>query len=150
MNQTNGKYDDIINLPHHQSARRPHMSLYHRAAQFAPFAALVGYDEMVRDAADTLTLDKRVILDENEKRTLDKRIRALMKASDQRPKVKVCYFDDSANGLGGAYVSYIGIIKKIESYPTRLVMMDGKEIFAEDILNIEEDIARESGDKSLK
>ena len=65
-------------------------------------------------------------------------------------KGKVCYFDDSANELGGEYISYIGIIKKIESYPTRLVMMDGKEIFAEDILNIEEDIAQESGDKSLK
>ena len=41
------KYDDIINLPHHQSAECPHMSLHDRAAQFAPFAALSGYEEAI-------------------------------------------------------------------------------------------------------
>lgn len=45
-----GKYDDIINLPHHQSEKRPHMSLYDRAAQFAPFAALTGYDKKIEEA----------------------------------------------------------------------------------------------------
>ena len=44
-------YADIIDLPHHQSAKRKHMSLHDRAAQFAPFAALVGYDEMVDEEA---------------------------------------------------------------------------------------------------
>ena len=42
-------YADIIDLLHHQSADRKHMSLHDRAAQFAPFAALVGYDEMVEE-----------------------------------------------------------------------------------------------------
>ena len=42
-----GKYDDIINLPHHVSTKHPHMSLHQRAAQFAPFAALVGHGEAV-------------------------------------------------------------------------------------------------------
>ena len=42
-----GEYDDIINLPHHQSAERPHMSLHDRSAQFAPFAALSGYEEAI-------------------------------------------------------------------------------------------------------
>lgn len=41
------KYDDIINLPHHRSTGRPHMSLRDRAAQFAPFAALTGYEEAI-------------------------------------------------------------------------------------------------------
>ncbi len=45
------KYDDIINLPHHQSKTRPHMSLYDRAAQFSPFSALTGYDDILKDAA---------------------------------------------------------------------------------------------------
>ncbi|MEE1262261.1 hypothetical protein [Ruminococcus sp.] len=39
-------YADIINLPHFQSQKRPHMSLYDRAAQFAPFAALTGFDDI--------------------------------------------------------------------------------------------------------
>ena len=46
-----GKYDDIINLPHHVSKKHPQMSLHDRAAQFAPFAALTGYDEEVREVS---------------------------------------------------------------------------------------------------
>ncbi|SDB40394.1 hypothetical protein SAMN02910298_01981 [Pseudobutyrivibrio sp. YE44] len=44
-------YGDIIDLPHHQSTKHPHMSLYDRAAQFAPFAALTGYEEMISEEA---------------------------------------------------------------------------------------------------
>lgn len=44
-------YADIIDLPHHQSSTHPHMSLYDRAAQFAPFAALTGYDDMITEEA---------------------------------------------------------------------------------------------------
>jgi len=45
------KYDDIINLPHHVSLTRPHMSILDRAAQFSPFAALSGYDAAVKETA---------------------------------------------------------------------------------------------------
>ena len=45
-----GNYDDIINLPHHVSKRHPQMSMWNRAAQFAPFAALTGYEESIKDA----------------------------------------------------------------------------------------------------
>lgn len=45
------KYDDIINLPHPTSKRHPRMSLYARAAQFSPFAALTGYEEAIRETA---------------------------------------------------------------------------------------------------
>jgi hypothetical protein len=44
-------YDDIINLPHHVSKRHPQMSMWNRAAQFAPFAALTGYDDAIKDTA---------------------------------------------------------------------------------------------------
>ena len=43
------KYDDIINMPHHVSKKHPQMSLYNRSAQFAPFAALTGYEDMVKE-----------------------------------------------------------------------------------------------------
>ena len=46
-----GNYDDIINLPHHVSKRHPQMSMWNRAAQFAPFAALTGYDDAIKDTA---------------------------------------------------------------------------------------------------
>jgi hypothetical protein len=45
-----GNYDDIIDHPHYQSKKRPQMTMINRAAQFAPFAALTGYDDAIRDA----------------------------------------------------------------------------------------------------
>ena len=57
-------YADIIDLPHHQSPTRPHMSLYDRAAQFAPFAALTGYDDMV--AEEARIVDNKIELSETE------------------------------------------------------------------------------------
>mgnify|MGYP007069972996 CR=1 FL=1 len=45
------KYDDIINLPHHVSKKHPQMSLEARSAQFAPFAALTGYEELINETA---------------------------------------------------------------------------------------------------
>ena len=46
-----GNYDDIINLPHHISKTHPRLSIEQRAAQFAPFAALTGYDEQIKETA---------------------------------------------------------------------------------------------------
>ena len=130
------RYSDIIDLPHHQSIRRPHMSVYNRAAQFAPFAALVGYDQIVQDTADILLLDRRVILSEDQKENLDEKLRMLKEQMPTKPEVQVLYFDKSANDLGGGYIIYTGVLRRIEEYPTRLIMMDRKEIDIRDILDI--------------
>ena len=45
----NGAYDDIINLPHYEPKNHKRMSMYARAAQFAPFTALTGYDDSVKE-----------------------------------------------------------------------------------------------------
>ena len=47
------RYDDIIDLPHHQSQTHAHMSMHNRAAQFMPFAALTGYDDIIRQTAQS-------------------------------------------------------------------------------------------------
>ena len=130
------RYSDIIDLPHHQSGRRPHMSVYNRAAQFAPFAALVGYEQMVQDTADILLLDKRVILSEDRKAILDEKLKVLKEQITDKPRVSVLYFDQTANELGGGYVSYTGVLRRIEEYPARLIMMDRKEINICDIIDI--------------
>ena len=52
------RYDDIINLPHHVSPTRQRMSMHDRAAQFAPFAALTGYEAAVGETA-RLTAERR-------------------------------------------------------------------------------------------
>lgn len=140
MGKKTGRYSDIINLPHHQSARRPHMSAYNRAAQFAPFAALVGYDQMVQDAADTLLLDQRVILSEDQKGILDEKLKILQENLAEMPEIHVIYFDGNSNELGGGYVSYFGIVRRVEHYPAKLIMMDRKEILVSDILDMGGDI----------
>ena len=58
----NDNYEDIINLKHHISKKHPPMDIQHRAAQFAPFAALTGYDDNIKEA--TRIIDKRIELDE--------------------------------------------------------------------------------------
>ena len=134
------RYSDIIDLPHHQSVRRPHMPNYNRAAQFAPFAALVGYEQMVQDTADILLLDKRVILSEDQKMILDEKLKVLKEQITDKPEVRVLYFDKAANALGSGYVSYTGVLRRIEEHPARLIMMDRKEIYIGDILEITADL----------
>ena len=70
--QVTHQYDDIINLPYHQSKTRPHMSLSDRAAQFSPFAALTGYDDEVKEAARVT--DKKIDLSEEMRRELDEKL----------------------------------------------------------------------------
>lgn len=140
MGKKTGRYSDIIDFPHHQSVRRPHMSVYNRAAQFAPFAALVGYDQMVQDAADTRLLDQRVILSEDQKGILDEKLKILQEHLAEVPEVHITYFDENSNELGGGYVSYFGTVRRIEHYPAKLIMMDRKEILVSDILDIDGDI----------
>ena len=131
------RYSDIIDLPHHQSIYRPHMTVYNRAAQFAPFSALVGYDEMVQDTADILLLDKRVILSEDAKSLLDVQLQGIREKIDLNPEIKIIYFDEDANRFGGGYALHSGKVKKIEEYPATLVFLDGKKVSAEDIVQIE-------------
>ena len=137
MSKNSGRYSDTIDLPHHQSIYRPHMTVYNRAAQFAPFAALVGYDEMVQDTADILLLDKRIILSEDAKCLLDVQLQGIREKIDLNPEIKIVYFDEKVNKLGGGYALHSGKVKKIEEYPAMLVFLDGKKVLIEDIIQIE-------------
>ena len=51
-------YEDIIYLPHHVSRRHPQMSMYNRAAQFAPFSALNGHDDAIRETEHLMGIDE--------------------------------------------------------------------------------------------
>ena len=86
-------YADIYNLPHFQSKTRPHMSLYDRAAQFAPFAALTGYDEMVTEEA-RLT-DKPIELSESEHEVLNRKIELveMLLQGGGHPTLSFTYFE---------------------------------------------------------
>ena len=133
MGKGYSKYEDIIDLPHHQSKKRPQMSLYNRAAQFSSFQALRGYGDMVQDTADILLLDQRAILDEDRKSILDRQMQILMDSIKDHPEIKVVYFTDTVNNLG-VYSTYIGKVKKVEEYPAMIIFEDGKKIKMEDII----------------
>ena len=110
------------------------MSMYQRAAQFAPFAALVGYDEMVQEMADLLLLDRKMILSEDEKMVLEKKLQIVIENIKVQPEIKVIFFDEQANKLGGSYTLYSGRVKKIEEYPPGIVFVDCQKIKIEDIV----------------
>lgn len=130
-----GKYDDIINLPHHVSATRPHMAAIDRAAQFAPFAALTGYEGAVKETA-RLT-DERIELDEYAQGALSDRLQIIADRMKEHPKIAITYFRPDAKKKGGAYITAAGTVKKIDEYERVVVMTDATVIPIDEIISIE-------------
>lgn len=140
MPKTPTPYDDIIHLPHHVSQERPHMPLRDRAAQFSPFAALVGYEDIIDETA-RLTTQKRE-LDESEKAALDRRIGVLLAHLREKPAVTVEHFVPDTLKSGGAYEFKTGSVARISSGKRNLTLDDGTVIRFEDIVGIEGELFR--------
>ena len=133
-------YEDILLLPHHVSADRPHMSLHDRAAQFSPFAALVGYEDVIDETA-RLTTPKRE-LDEAEKAELDRRVGILAAHLGDKPAVTVEYFVPDELKSGGAYVFKTGALVRISPVKKTLTLADGTLIRFDDVAGIESELFR--------
>ena len=131
----NGKYDEIMGLPHHVSKTRPQMPMSDRAAQFAPFAALTGYGAAIKETG-RLT-DERIELDVEALSALDMKYQLLMEALDEAPEVTITYFQPDERKAGGKYVSAVGAVKKIDDFERRITMRDGTRIPTDDVLNID-------------
>ena len=131
----NGKYDEIMGLPHHISKTRPQMPMSDRAAQFAPFAALTGYDAAIKETG-RLT-DERIELDVEALSALDMKYQLLMEAHDEAPEVTITYFQPDERKAGGKYVSAVGAVKKIDDFERRITMRDGTRIPTDDVLSID-------------
>lgn len=131
------KYKDIINLPHKQSTKRPHMSLLDRAAQFAPFAALTGYDDAVKETA-RLT-DEKIELSEENLNVLNMKFQILVDRLDEEHEVIFTYFIPDKNKSGGAYVEKRGVVKKVDDYERLITLYDGTKIPMDDVLAIDGD-----------
>ena len=128
----NNRYNEIINLPHHVSKTRPQMPMSDRAAQFAPFAALTGYDSAIKETG-RLT-DERIELDKEALTALDMRYQLLMDAFDDAPEVTITYFQADERKAGGKYVSAVGAVKKIDDFERWITMQDGTKIPMDDVL----------------
>lgn len=130
-----GKYDDIINLPHHVSKTRPRMSLEQRSAQFAPFSALTGYEDEIAETGRLV--DGRIDLDEEMKQILDRKLQKITDNIKEQPKATITYFVPDNKKDGGKYVTVTGKIKKIDKYKNVIILVDGTEIPINDVVDIE-------------
>lgn len=127
-------YEDIIHLPHPTSRKHPRMSAHDRAAQFAPFAALTGYDSSIAEAA-RLT-DRRIELDEHSQEALNEKLSLIQEHLLDQPEITVTYFQPDRKKTGGAYVTYTGVVKKVDAVEQMLVFRNAKKISIENILDI--------------
>lgn len=130
-----GKYDDIINLPHHVSMTHPPMAEIGRAAQFSPFAALNGYDAAIKETA-RLT-DEKVELDEHSTNALCDRLQIIAERIAEQPEIAITYFQPDITKSGGSYVTVTGAAKKIDEYKRIVIMTDGIAIPIDEIVAIE-------------
>ena len=113
------------------------MTVYNRAAQFSPFAALTGHEEALKETARIT--DNKIELDENVKRELDYKLQQILNKNDSIQNVQITYFKKDENKEGGAYLNICSKIKKIDEYKKTVEFTDGKEIFIDDIISIEEE-----------
>ncbi len=134
-NEKAGRYDDIIDMPHHVSKTRPRMASADRAAQFSPFAALTGYEAVVEEAA-RLTETKSELTDD-QKALLDEKLRMIAEHIDKAPLLTIKYFLPDAKKAGGAYLDVHGTVKHIDAIEHTVIMSDKTRIPIENIRSIE-------------
>ncbi len=130
----NDNYDDIINLPHHVSRWHKPMPQEERAAQFAPFAALTGYDAAIQEAA-RLTFSQ-LSLDVDASELLDRKLAILREHIARRPQVTITYFSPDDKKAGGQYRSVTGQLKKIDDYAHSLTLGRNLVIPMQHVLDI--------------
>lgn len=127
-------YEDIIHLPHHVSARHPQMSRENRAAQFAPFAALTGYGDVIRESARFT--EGRPELTEEEKEELDYKLRALGSMPGEKPQVRLTYFVPDQRKEGGLSRTVCSRIRKVDAQGKRILLDDGTKVDVDCVVDL--------------
>ena len=128
-------YDDIKHLTRPQYDDLHPMSMHDRAAQFSPFAALVGYDDAVAETA-RLT-DSKLELTEDEMSELNANLNRLLDNVDEQPQISVTYFVPDEKKSGGRCVEKVGVVRIYDEYSQELVFTDGVRIAVADMANID-------------
>ncbi len=132
------KYKTIIDLPHHQSATRSRMSNYDRAAQFAPFAALTGYEETTEETA-RLT-EEFALMSEDKLANLSAKMQVLINNLYDRPLIEITYFVPDERKSGGAYATKKGNVRTLDESERKLVFVDGDRIAMDNIVEFSGEI----------
>ncbi len=131
-----GKYDDIINLERPVSKRHPPMPLANRAAQFAPFAALTGYEAVIDEAA-RLT-DRQIELDEDAKAEINRQLLALAARTDagEPVQVELTWFEPDSRKSGGVYRTELVLVRRVDQSYHLLELSDRSLIEINRVLNV--------------
>ena len=131
-------YEDIVNLPRHISKIHPQATMADRAARFSPFAAISGYEDMVKEAARVT--EERIDITDATKELLNEKLNMIIEFLDEEPEVTITYFEPDKKKDGGAYISITGTVKRIDEYERFVLMSDDKKIRIEEIYAIESDL----------
>lgn len=131
-------YEDIIHLPPHISKKHPQPTMMERAARFAPFAAITGYEEMVLEEARVT--EEQMELDESTLAILNERLNIIRESLSAKPQVRITYFKPDQRKSGGAYITVSGIIKRMDEYEHLITMTDGRKIPIDAISDIESEL----------
>ena len=129
------EYDDMLDMPHPTSEKHPQMSGIARAAQFAPFAALSGFEELVVE--EERHTEARIELAEEEKLRIGEIISEAIASTEGR-ELSITYFVSDKYKKGGDYVTRVGVPSFFDSYRRALVLTNGEEIPIDDITGVAE------------
>lgn len=127
------KYKDIINIPYVKSARHKQMSLNDRAAQFAPFSALTGYEESLGEVRRTVTKKKR--LSQEAKDLISAKLQTIIMNKIEE-KISVTYFIKDTKKDGGYYVTCEEIIYRVDEANKLIYFNNRTSIKISDVFNI--------------
>lgn len=128
-------YEDIIHLPHHVSSVHPHMPVSDRAAQFAPFAALTGYGDVIKETARQT--DKKPELSEDERQELNYKIQLACALPGEKPELVLTYFVPDEKKSGGACHTARGKIRRIDPDAGQIILEDGMRIQLDCVVDID-------------
>lgn len=140
------EYDDIIHLPHPISTKHPQMSARDRAAQFAPFAALNGHGDAIKETARETDEFREV--DESEATELDQKMNLLLTHTEEQPIITVTYFKPDLKKEGGAIENITDHLVKFQEYEQELIFREGVKIPLRSILHIEGEIFDLNGNEA--
>jgi len=129
------KYEDIINIKHYEPKKHLRMILANRAAQFAPFNALTGYDDAIKETGRET--NKKIILSEDEIVVINNKIRIIKENINSKVKVKITYFIADLYKDGGCYITKEGIIKRIDEERKLIIFNNKNVINIGEIIDIE-------------
>ena len=126
-------YEDIVNPPHHVSKKHPHMPMIKRAAQFAPFAALSGFDTQIGEEA-RLT-NRRPVLSDEEAAEMNE-VLCVLAESTRRLRVRLTVFVPDASKSGGALLKTEGVVRRVDFAARQLIFADKTVISLDDIFSL--------------